>query len=190
LSFLILSDLGVQAGQATATLQLAPQTVQLGVGRTETIDLALAGVSGLYGVEVHLRFDPAVLEILDSDLNRDGVQIESGTFPVPDFVALNQVDNVAGTVDYAVTQLSPREPSEGSGTVAEITLKGKQPATSQIEIESFILTDTAAGTIDAVSQHGQVEIRRNVPWLLFAAGGGALLLIAGGIGYAIALARK
>jgi hypothetical protein len=93
-------------------------------------------------------------------------------------------------MDYAVTQISPREPQDGSGVAARITIRAKQPATTQVTIERFILTDTALGTIGAATKNGQVEIRRNVPWLLFAAGGGALLLVAGGIGYAIALARK
>ena len=181
---------GFAPGSARATLQLVPRTTALDVNQTTVVDLAITEVSGLYGVQVHLRFDPEAIEIIDADPTRDGVQLESGTFPSPDFVALNQVDNHAGTIDYAVTQLSPREPREGSGIVAHITVRAKQPSTTQIEIEKFILTDTAAGVIDAVGENGQIEVRQSVPWLLYAAGGGLLLLLAGGIGFAIVTARK
>lgn len=181
---------GLYAQPEQATLRLVPQTVQIDVNTTTVLDLAITQVSGLYGIEVHLRFDPEVLEIVDADPTREGVQLESGTFPSPDFVALNQVDNAAGTIDYAVTQLSPREPREGSGVVAHMTVRAKQPSTTQIEIVEFILTDTSAGIIDAVGENSQIKVRQNVPWLLFGAGALLVLLIAGGVGYATTVARK
>jgi len=188
LSVLALSGFA-QPNQASTTLQLVPRTVQLDVNSTTVLDLAVTQVTGLYGVEVHLRFDPDILEIVDADPTNDGVQLETGTFPAPDFVALNRVDNRAGTIDYAVTQLSPREPREGSGVVAHIAVRAKRPSTTQIEIERFILTDTSAGAIDAVGENGQIEVRQNRPWLLYAAGGGVLILIAVGVGY-ILVGRK
>ena len=188
LSTLALAGFDVQPVQAT--LQLVPRRVQLDVNTTTVLDLAVTQVSGLYGVEAHLRFDPQVLEIVDADPTAAGVQIESGTFPAPDFVALNQVDNDAGTIDYAVTQLSPREPREGSGVVAHIKVRAKQASTTQVEIVDFILTDTSAGTIDAVGENGQIKIRPNVPWLLLGVGVVIVLLIVGGAGYAITVERK
>jgi hypothetical protein len=190
LSTLALAGFDIQSSTAQTTLQLVPQTVQLDVNSTTVLDLVITEVTGLYGVQVHLQFDPEVLEVVDADPTREGVQIEPGTFPAPDFVALNQVDNLAGTIDYAVTQLAPREPREGSGVVAQITVRAKRPSTTQIEIVKFILTDTAASAIDAVGKNGQIEVRQNVPWLLYAAGGVLALLIAGGAGYAIILGRK
>ena len=188
LSTLALTGFNIQPVQAT--LQLVPQTIQLDVNSTTVLDLVITQVSGLYGVEAHLRFDPNALEIVDADPTRDGVQLESGTFPAPDFVALNNADNRSGTIDYAVTQLSPREPREGSGIVAHITVRAKRPSKTQIEITEFILTDTAASAIDAVGKNGQIEVRQNVPWLLYAAGGVLVLLLAGGVGYATTLGRK
>ena len=188
LSTLALTGFDIQPVQAT--LQLVPNSIQLDVNTTAVLDLAVTKVSGLYGVEAHLRFDPQVLEVVDADPTTEGVQLESGTFPAPDFVALNQVDNDAGTIDYAVTQLSPREPREGSGVVAHIKVRAKRPSTTQVEIEKFILTDTSAGIIRAVGENGQVKIRRNVPWLLLGAGSVIALLIVGGVGYAITIGRK
>jgi hypothetical protein len=188
LSNLAWTSIAVQPEQAT--LQLVPHTIRLEVNTTTVLDLAVTEVSGLYGVEAHLRFDPEVLEIVDADPTRPGVQLESGTFPTPDFVALNQVDNQTGTIDYAVTQLSPREPREGSGVVAHISVRAKRPSTTQVEITEFILTDTSAGVIEAVGKDSQIKVRRSVPWLLFGTGGVLLLLIVGGVGYAATIGRK
>lgn len=188
LSMWALTGFTIQPVQAT--LQLVPQTVQLDVNATTVLELAVTQVSGLYGVEAHLRFDPEIIQVVDADPTRPGVQLEAGTFPTPDFVALNQVDNVAGTIDYAVTQLSPREPREGSGVVARITVRAKQPSTTQIEIAEFILTDTSAGIIEAVGENGQIKVRPNVPWFLWGASGVLVLLVVAGVGYAITVGRK
>jgi hypothetical protein len=71
-----------------------------------------------------------------------------------------------------------------------MTVRAKQPSTTRIEIVEFILTDTSAGVIDAVGENGQIQVRQTVPWLLYAAGGGLLLLIAGVVGYVTITGRK
>jgi len=41
-----------------------------------------------------------------------------------------------------------------------------------------------------VGENGQIKIRPNVPWLLLGAGVVIVLLIVGGVGYAITVGRK
>jgi hypothetical protein len=179
-----------QLDQSAATLQVVPQVTQLVVGESSTLDLAIDEIADLYGVEIHLRFDPEALEVVDADPSTAGIQVQSGTFPAPDFVVQNQADNDAGTIDYTVVQLPPNEPGRGSGVAALITLRAKQPAVSRIEIEGFLLADTAGRSIGAVHRDGQVKIRRAVPWIPLAATGTALVLAFAGVGYAVHKRRK
>lgn len=81
-------------------------------------------VSDFYALDMELRFDPSKLQVIDSDPNAEGVQIQPGQAPVPDFVAVNSADNQNGVVHYVVTQLGPREGFNGSGLVATITWQG------------------------------------------------------------------
>lgn len=90
-----------------------------------TVAIRIENATHLYGVEVHLAFDPARLEVQDADPNKEGIQIQAGDFPNPDFVVQNQADNTKGTIDYAVTQLAPREAIDGSGVLATVMVKGK-----------------------------------------------------------------
>jgi hypothetical protein len=181
-SALLLTGFVYQPG---AVLHTSPQTAQLKVGDTTTIDVMLADVHGLYGVEIHLVFDPEALEVVDAAPDTEGVQLEPGTLPVPDFVVQNEVDNGAGTIDYAVTQLPPSNPGEGSGVVARVTFRAKKPSVSLVRFEQFLLADTIGGNIDARPQDGQIKVQRRSLWMLYATAGATLALVVGGIGYLV-----
>lgn len=97
----------------------------IGVGQVEVIKIRIENVKDLYGAELHMKFDPSVVEVVDADPTKDGIQLMPGDFPKPEFVALNRADNKVGTIDYALTQLNPTPPANGSGTVVSILFRGK-----------------------------------------------------------------
>ena len=66
-SLVTLTGFTWQIAQPQTMLQVAPQELRVKVGGEVTVDLAIAQVSELYGVEVHLRFDPNVVEVVDAD---------------------------------------------------------------------------------------------------------------------------
>lgn len=114
---------------ASVFLYPPPQTAA--AGETVTVDIKIKNVSDLYGAEVHLAFDPALLKVVDADPIMDGVQIAPSTdfFPFapgqyfiepetgkkyyhaysPDtggyFVAQSEADNTAGTINYVIILL-------------------------------------------------------------------------------------
>jgi hypothetical protein len=174
------------AAQPRTVIRVSPSTVEAKVGQELTVDVEVMQVSGLYGVELHIRFDPAVLEVVDADANQLGVQIEPGSFPSPDFVVRNAADNQGGTIDYAATQLQPSQPSEGGGTVARITFLAKQAATSKIRFDQSLLADHKGSSIQAVPQSGEIKVLGSPTRVFAIAVGIALLvLVGGGIGFII-----
>ena len=102
-----------QVAQPQTTVRIHPESPRVKLGQVTQIDLSIERVSGLYGAEIHLRFDPEVLEVVDADPNQEGIQLEPGTLPRPDYVVQNQADNVQGTIHYAATQLQPNKPGDG-----------------------------------------------------------------------------
>ena len=182
LSALLLTGSRYQTG---ALLYVSPQAVRLKVGETTTVDLMLTDVQGLYGAEIHLRFDPQVLRVIDAVPDAEGVQIEPGTLPAPDFVVQNEANNDTGTIDYAVTQLPPSKPSGGSGVIARITFQGIKSSVSSLQFEQFLLADTIGGKIDALSQEGQITVQSHSAWMLYATFGVTLTCAIGGIGYLV-----
>jgi hypothetical protein len=185
-SLLMLSGFTSSAAQPQTVVKITPQTLKLRVGERAIVDLEIEQVAELFGAEVHLTFDPEVLEVIDADTAKDGIQIEAGTMPAPDFVVQNAADNQMGTVDYALTQLKPSEPRSGSGLLARVTFRGKRAASSQILLEQFVLADIEGTAIEATPQHAQVRVMNRSTWVLIAAAGAIVLLLAGGgIGFVV-----
>lgn len=145
------------SAQEGATVRLEPLPGQEGA-EAVTVAIHIENATRLYGVEVHLAFDPASLEVQDADPDTEGVQIQTGDFPSPDFVVQNQADNAKGTIDYAVTQLAPREAIDGSGVLATITVKGKGESASPLTFVEVKLANPDGQEIPSQIMDDQVEI--------------------------------
>ena len=135
LVMLAAARLAFPAEAAAPTVSLGNAVLEVAVGQTAPLSVAVTDVQGLYGLEIHLRFDPAVVQVADADPGKEGIQVAAGDFLSADFVAQNRVDNQAGTIDYAVTQVNPKEPRSGSGTLLLIRFQGGAAGrASQLEV--------------------------------------------------------
>ena len=119
--------------QGSTTILIHEPSSNVNVGDTVTVDIKIESVTDLYGVDVRLSFDPALLEVQDAEPGTTGVQIQKGAFPAPECVIKNEADNSAGTIWYAVSQMNPTEPVSGAGVVASITFKGLAEGTSSVD---------------------------------------------------------
>ncbi|RLC67101.1 MAG: hypothetical protein DRI48_03165 [Chloroflexi bacterium] len=147
----------VGSGMAQGTrVVVDPSNTEVAVGATAMVDIRVEDVTDLFGAEVHLEFNPALLEVVDADPDKDGVQIQPGTFLVPYFTAVNSADQANGKVHFAVSQGPDHQPVSGSGVLATITFRGKAANTSALNFLNVILsapggvpitTDTEGGTI-------------------------------------------
>ena len=93
-------------------------------GQTAPLPVNVSDIQGLYGFEIHLSFDPAVVEVVDADAGTPGIQVKVGDFLAPDFVVLNRADNQTGKIDFGLTQMNPHEAKSGSGTLFTISFPG------------------------------------------------------------------
>ncbi len=115
----------ISSAQTGTVFRPDPLNLEIGVGQVEALNIVIENVKDLYGVEAHLKFDPSVVEVVDADSGKDGIQVIPGGFPQPDFVAVNKADNKAGTIDFAATQLNPTPPVSGGGIAFTIQFRGK-----------------------------------------------------------------
>jgi hypothetical protein len=120
--------------------------------------ITVSGATDLYGAEAHLTFDPTIIEVVDTDGGRSGVQVALGDVLSPDFVATNSVSNTAGTIDLALTQLAPTPPSDGEGALAIITFQAVSTGTSPVEFTSVILADPEGMQIPSDVVGGTIEV--------------------------------
>ena len=144
--------------QGGTVVRIQPETTSLKMGDTISIDILIENVSDLMGVELELKFDPAVLQAQDTDTNEDGVQVQSGAFLSPDFKMRDTVDNNAGVAEYIAVQLAPREPVSGSGLIASITFKAIAPGESELTLTKTTLASPEGERISATAISSRVTV--------------------------------
>ncbi len=105
-------------------------------------------VSGLYALDVEIRFDAAGAQVADADPDWEGVQIQPGQAPSPDFVAINEVDNQSGVIRYVATQLGDDPGFDGSGMIATASWQSDAGQGSRAAFGAVILVSKEADAID------------------------------------------
>jgi len=147
-----------QAADGAAMVRTDPPSVGLRTGEQATLAIRAENVDNLYGAELHLRFNPAVVEVVDADPSKPDVQIKPGDWLKDSFVAANRADNAAGTVDYAATLLNPAPPVSGGGVLATITFRAKANGVSALAWDKVILATREAKEIKAVAGDGVISV--------------------------------
>lgn len=149
----------VKAENAKAVLRPDPLSLGLKPGDEGSMVIRVDAVQNLYGLEFHLSFDPAVAEVVDADASKPGIQIkEQSDLLKNSFVAVNNVDNEAGKIDYAVTLLNPAPPVSGGGPIATITFKAKGAGTSPLKVDKAIFATRKAEEIASAWQDGAIGV--------------------------------
>lgn len=145
-------------GQASAVVKVDPALIGLKPGDTVQFTVQVEGVEELYGAEIHLLFDPAVIEILDADQNIEQAQCRAGDIWSEGFTAVNKADNSTGRFDFAATLLNPASPFQGSGVIVQCEARGKSIGKSGLNLENIILATRQGAQIAFTLQNGQAEV--------------------------------
>lgn len=152
---LILCSVLCLAWQPAAIVAVCPSFQVARLGEVATVEVQARGAQGLYGADVRLVFDPALLEVVDADPDKPGVQVEGG---LPGgWEAVNRADNEAGTVVYAATLLNPAPPVDGDVTLIRVAFRAKRARLAFVEV-SAILANKAAWPIPTNTQGGIIVV--------------------------------
>lgn len=116
----------VPVGQS-APAQVGPEQAayQISPGEDTLVTVMLENAVNVYGIDVTASFDPRLVEVVDDNPNRDGVQLQPGQFPQPDFIARQDVNPQTGVLHYTITQVNPTQPATGSGVLFAVRLRGR-----------------------------------------------------------------
>ena len=146
------------AAKTPALVHPDPLTVGLKQSETRTISIRVENAQELYGVELHLEFDPKIVQVRDTDASAKGVQIQNGEWIADGFVAENKADNKRGTIDYAITLLNPAPALNGEGVVASIQFEAVDDGTSPFAARKVILATRDAQEIESEWQDGVLSV--------------------------------
>ncbi|HLF75471.1 MAG TPA: LysM peptidoglycan-binding domain-containing protein [Anaerolineales bacterium] len=141
--------------QGGAAVRVDPSALTVQVNDTANVTIKIDNVANLTAFEIHLSFDPAVLEV---------TSMTNGGFVAADFTAQNTFDNTAGTIDYAVAQMN-RAPAQGSGILLNIAFRAKALGSSSVTTRAtpaapagLLLADQNGMAISASWMPGTINV--------------------------------
>ena len=149
----------VQAA-STPRLHLFIDSTEVKVGQEIVVDIMVEDVPTVYGADIQLLYDVAVLDVVDNDTNMTGTQLQAGDFlnPAQGFVLQNEVNDEAGTIDYALTLLNPAPPVEGNGRLATVTFKALAATPTTITLSRGLFGTQTGETITPDLDAVQIKI--------------------------------
>ena len=120
-------------------------------GERVEVPVEVRDVQDLYGVDLEIRFDPAILAVEDANPDQPGVQPALGTFLDAGLTLFNEVDNDEGLVRFVMTQVNPSEPKSGDGVLLVLYFVGLQEGVSDLTVE---FVELAARTGEGIEAEG------------------------------------
>ncbi len=148
-----------------AAVRFDPPAAVVELGAEQEIAVLIENVDDLYAFDMRIDYDPAAIAIVDADPGTVGVQISQGAFLDEGLTVLNQVDEGAGVISYATTQLNPSASKGGSGTLLLFRVRGLKMGSSALAFESLQLSDRDGFEIVAGSGPGSVTVPSKIYWL-------------------------
>jgi hypothetical protein len=137
-------------------VRVAPQNQTICTGQG-TSSVEVVNVTDLAAVQLELVYDPNILQVVDADPGRDGVQIRVGDVFSGGFVAQNTVDTVNGRIFFAATLLGG-DNIDGDAELIAVDWQSVAPGTSALSLEDVILVRSDSQVIQFTSQNGTVQV--------------------------------
>jgi hypothetical protein len=134
------------------------------VGDTLTVNIKISNVQNLYGVDVTLKWNTAVLNLVSAtsklgvESNPEGVLHESSTYPME--ILDNTATQSSGEYHLLATSTGSSTPSfSGSGTIAIVTLNVTNTGSVGLELQDVQISIRASGesNVDLVSPQTSVD---------------------------------
>jgi len=149
--------------QGDATIQVVPAVDTIvPVGETGIVDIHVDDVIDLFSVDIIVKFDPGILQVVDANPFMEDTQVDPGDFlditEGKGFFVENTADNNTGTIVYAATLLSPEPPVSGSGVLISIEFEGLAEGEDDIILYSVLLSDLEAEAIPAEKVNGIITV--------------------------------
>ncbi|MFN8483462.1 MAG: LysM peptidoglycan-binding domain-containing protein [Anaerolineae bacterium] len=143
---------------AAAVVLVDPASANISVGGNGNFAVKINNVTGMYGADITLTFDPAVVEVQDADAGSPGTQITLGDcFPAGSQVVRNEANNAQGTARVAASRVAPAQPVNGACTVFTFTLKGKANGQSKLTLNP-VQVASREGAIETTQTNGNVVV--------------------------------
>ncbi|MBN1178497.1 MAG: hypothetical protein JXD18_04760 [Anaerolineae bacterium] len=148
------------AGTPTASVTFQPDVVQVRSGETVHLEVWVADVVDLERMAFVATYDATVLDVLDGDLGRAGVQLEVGPIFAQNCAPENEAGG--GVLRFTADRAPGALPFSGAGVAAAVTFRvraGAAPGTYAIAFDpAAVRLEDSAGGLIAVGELGSATL--------------------------------
>jgi hypothetical protein len=141
-----------------AVVRIDPASLLIGIQQTGVTSVEAANVEDLFGVDLQITYDPNVVEVVDADPAKEGVQVGLGAlFDGVDFlVVTNQAEG--GVIDFVATRQAPTSGFSGTGSIIEITWIGQGAGQTDVVITQADLANPDGQPLEVTVEDGQIQV--------------------------------
>jgi len=127
-----------RAQSSTTTVSVSPSNSTPAVGQTITVNVLISNVQSLYGIDLTLYWNTAVLQ-LESNQSFIGVETNSqGVLHNPTLIVQDAASQQKGEYDLVATSENPALAFNGSGTIRTLTFKAIALGQSNLAVSSTL----------------------------------------------------
>jgi len=136
-----------------AQIRFNPERVTLKSGESEIVGVSVAGLSDLLSIPMLLKYDPAVIQIVEA---RDGGFLFGGKQAV---AIVQRIDAQKGEVMISCTR-GPHTPGvNGSGTILGLVVKAVGAGDTRIQITEASPQDSQQRSIPITSGDAVIQVQ-------------------------------
>lgn len=164
-----------KADEITASLYVDPSSVKFwtpAYGKTFTVNVTVANVTGLYGYEFKLYYDPGLLDVVGVNVTPPAQWNDHY------FIAYNNTNKGIGRYWLAISATPPATAFSGNATLATLTFKiiydpiYPDNVESALDLSYTMLSDENAEFIPILVHDGQYTLNSSIPFLTVSANTG------------------
>jgi len=143
---------------STAVVRIAPAAVSLNPGQSRTIEVWVDDVEALWGFQIDIQFDPAIIEV--SNLTKGSMlSTINGEFEI----VISDIDSDLGTIAFHMYQKRVDDqtplPRDESGVLFLFTIRAKdQLGETALTFDEITLSDRDSFEIPSSTQDGTVTV--------------------------------
>lgn len=151
LTILLMSLMLASAAMAATNLAVTPDTPgDIRVGESTTVTLRASEVSNLYGGDIKLHFDPALLQVTSFSTTGilSGVSVTAKTY----------YDNTAGLIRIVSSRSGDNNGFTGDGAICSVTFNAVGSGNALVEISEYTLSDSEGAAISSAAANATLVI--------------------------------
>ena len=135
LTLLLIQVSAVQAAPETV-VSVEPYSSNANTGETFTINITVADVQNLYGIEATLHWNESILQVVNVDLRLGVESYPDGVLHESLYIAENDTIQEQGIYSLGATSLAPAPSFNGTGNIVRITFTVISPGDCNLDLQT------------------------------------------------------